>query len=719
MMEIKKSLKHPDHRDRRRRHSRGRDSSKPSSLNKTRMNATPILMPKRQLRRSSFRKLLRGSFLVVIFAWNFVVYQIFMTTTPDSTLLIDARNPVVDNENQQFDTLSSMLIVGGSDGSGTRAFVETLRELGTLIISEDPETFDVHASEIVQGWPGLIRRIFLLFGRKGFFSTEGRPSPKLDSNPIVASSNDTSISSFQSQLVANYEWPPQKMDSYSKDYKKDTKRVEADAELLLRSWNTRYSRETAMQKLLEKRHHHQSLAFLSTSRGFRVQATKMYPDAVANDITYAIKAPISMLALPVFAASYLSFQKEQRQPPRPLKFLHVIRDGRDVALSDNQSPVIKFYDLTYPKQIRDHESLRSKFSASFLHPEKKLDRMYARAMQLWNDWNLVVHRWATDHSINNRTARSQSNDDAPVVDYLLVRSEDLLVPGSQARLDVLTAMAKFVGSSLTPEELCCLSRQDTKDHGKSHSTSANAANKTLPRNAKLQRISASKRGKAMTSTQAKANPLNPAEFFKDYDNWKSFVNSALLAKTERKIKINHLIRQGEEFLAFHRWQNMNTTTMNEIPSEVEILDALKKLKTKFGHRRLLANEFGDRYTNETEIEKNYKNRNQNNNTSGAYHPMITKRYGKWQRVLKNKTELSYFFHRQGAEGLQVFGYHPYRRMHYTEQYDVDDERDGDNNTKSSKGISGGNHNYKPIMNDEEEEDGTTPGICEVSIACPS
>jgi hypothetical protein len=515
----------------------------------------------------------------------------------------------------------------------------------------------------------------------------------------VAASNDTSSSSFQSQLVANYEWPPHKMGSYSENYKKDTKKVEADAGRLLRSWNSRYSHENGMQKLLKKREEkplqHQSAAFSSARRGSRVQGTKMYPDAVASDVTYAIKAPVSMLALPVFVASYLSFREELRLPPRPLKFLHVIRDGRDVALSDNQSPVIKFYDLTYPKQIRDQESLRSKFAAPSLRPEKKIDQMYARAMQLWNDWNLVVHRWATNHSINNRTAHNQSDNDALVVDYLLVRSEDLLVPGSQERLNVLTAMAKFVGSSLTSEELCCLSRQDTRDHGKSHSHSA-----------------------AKERAKAKIKPINRKEFSKNYDTWKSFVDTVLLAKTERKVQINHLIGQGERMLALHRWQKENSTTAIDIPSKAEIFDVVQRLKLKVDHRRLLANMSGETFTNETEIEKSYKNRNHDNNTSDAYHPIITNRYGKWQRVLKNKTELSDFFHRQGAEGLQVFGYYPYRRMHYIDKYFVDDERGGDNNTELFKGISGGNHSIKPII-DDEEEDGTMPGICDVSIACPS
>jgi hypothetical protein len=676
------------------------------------------------LRRSTLRKLLQAVFLLVIVGWHVLVFQIYSTTTSSDPTIAIPTNPVNNNGNKN-DSFPPMLIVGGSDGSGTRAFVEILRELGTVIVSEDPSTFDVHASEIKKGWPGLIERIFKPFDRNGFFSTEGKQSPKLDSNAIILSANYTSTSSSQNHLVANYEWPPQKMEFYyTKIYERDTKNVETDVEKLLTFWTQRYNHQMQQDPEAASPNSSRNLQavpprsrFVRTS-GIRLDTMvskknqrppKIFPNAVANDVTYAIKAPISMLALPVFTASYLSFRKKQQQPPRPLKFLHVIRDGRDVALSDNQSPVIKFYDLTYPKQLQGHESLKSKFLDSSSQ-SNKLDRMYAKAIQLWNDWNLVVHRWATKHDINNPAVRNQSGEDVPVVDYLWVRSEDLLVPGSQKRLDALIAMAKFVGSSLTPEELCCLSRQDTKDHGQSHSISAGAAKKA-PRNAKLRQLPPSTTGKGMMS------------ILEDYGTWKSFVDAALglQTKSERNSQILHLIQQGEAFLLLRKRQRQNTDTSptNKIPSEEEILDSIQKLKMLLGRRRLMANNFDNRYTNATEIVGIKTNRTISNNTSVSSHPIISKRYGKWHRVLENKTELSDIFHRQAAEGLLTFGYHPYRRMNYTEQHG-DNERDRHNNTKSSEKISVDYFSKESIFEDEEEEfDGTSPGICEVSLACPS
>jgi hypothetical protein len=75
-------------------------------------------------------------------------------------------------------------------------------------------------------------------------------------------------------------------------------------------------------------------------------------------------------------------------------------------------------------------------------------------MQLWNDWNVQAHEWAVDHP--------------HLVDYMLVRIEDLLgVNGLPKRMEVLDALADFVGSPLTRSELCCLSLQRTKDKGQS------------------------------------------------------------------------------------------------------------------------------------------------------------------------------------------------------------------------------------------------------------
>lgn len=504
------------------------------------------------VRISSFDKLLRVSLLVIVFTKFVLDLWIWTAKTPEiketshlissihSNKLTSAAdiNPLVRKESHP-----PVLMVGGSDGSGTRAFVDILKKLGTNVVVEDGITFDVHAGQIQGGWPGLINRLFRPFDRKGFFRTDDDLG---QFSNLTSDSNHSSMPSTLAPLVANYDWQPMENDFYGK-YEKDTKRVERDIDILLTNWDTRFEQNKRIDRNLNIKHDHS-----------------------ANDVGYAIKAPVSMLALPVFVKSYFSRRQRLAQPPRPLKFLHVIRDGRDVSLSNNQSPVAKFYDLTYPKEIRNHESVQFKFSHPSLQPEKP-DNVYARAMQLWNDWNVVVHQWAMNHNINNQAVQRQETD-APVVDYLWMRSEDLLVPGSQKRLDALTALAKFVGSTMTSDELCCLSRQESKDHGKS-------------------------------------------------------------------------VHLGE-----HNGK-------------------------KDGEER------------------------------------VTKRYGKWHQALENKTELSDFFHTQGAEGLKVFGYHPYRRMDYTDQIG-NDQRDWDSSTKSNEILGDFD------KNEEEEFDGETPAICEVSLACP-
>ena len=86
---------------------------------------------------------------------------------------------------------------------------------------------------------------------------------------------------------------------------------------------------------------------------------------------------------------------------------------------------------------------------------------HVQAMQLWNDWNTQVHEWATRHG-TSRGEQSKQGD----VEYLWMRSEDLL-PGSPKRLECLHALAEFVGSTLTPNQLCTLSLQEARDYGKS------------------------------------------------------------------------------------------------------------------------------------------------------------------------------------------------------------------------------------------------------------
>jgi hypothetical protein len=47
------------------------------------------------------------------------------------------------------------MVIGGTDGSGTRRVVQLLTKLGVSIVSEDPETYDLHA-DLVGGWPSVV-----------------------------------------------------------------------------------------------------------------------------------------------------------------------------------------------------------------------------------------------------------------------------------------------------------------------------------------------------------------------------------------------------------------------------------------------------------------------------------------------------------------------------------------------------------------------------------
>jgi hypothetical protein len=125
-----------------------------------------------------------------------------------------------------------------------------------------------------------------------------------------------------------------------------------------------------------------------------------------------------------------------------------VDSGRDVAISDNQSPVIKFYNATYP---HDYQERCTKYQGG-LYP--------VRGIQLWNDWNLHAHHWAT------AKARDESSSSSASFDYLLVRTEDLVDPFT--RFQVLTRLADYVGSSLTPHQLCCMAKAPTRDYGQSN-----------------------------------------------------------------------------------------------------------------------------------------------------------------------------------------------------------------------------------------------------------
>jgi hypothetical protein len=215
-----------------------------------------------------------------------------------------------------------VLIVGGSDGSGTRAFVDTLAKLGVPMLADDGGTFDVHAAGIMkrQGWPPLVQAVL----------------------------RDTH------QQAANY--------SINNDNGNDATLTEATRQLAL----------TELDKLRQR---------------FEIRALQLRKRGLSRNISlsqyvsYGFKAPVTMLLLPLLVQVF-----------GKVKFVHVLRDGRDVALSDNGSPVIKFYNSYYGSEAEQRiaELQEQQWGGGEEH-DKMVQNV--QAMQLWNDWNVQVYEY--------------------------------------------------------------------------------------------------------------------------------------------------------------------------------------------------------------------------------------------------------------------------------------------------------------------------------------
>ena len=313
--------------------------------------------------------------------------------------LIPRHDSAVNNNNNNNKTLDNFytrphilpslkkvpfLIVGGSDGSGTRTFVQTLMELGVTMIVDDANTMDVHGEEMT---------VVDAQGKKHF----GWP-------PLV-------------QMVLNA--------THSANYTvQDLPRA---------------VQEQAIEALLQLKS-----SLLQKGK----DARKSNPSSLlghAAGVQYGWKAPISMVLLPLLQHVF-----------GPIKFIHVVRDGRDVALSDNQSPLQKFYSVYYdqdPKSSPDYDDAMT---------ERE------RSVQLWNDWNHQALQWEQhqqQYQQEQLKLAENDRDDMQHFDYMVMRTEDLIHPDT--RLEALVQLAEFVGARVTPDQLCCRSHQYLHDLGES------------------------------------------------------------------------------------------------------------------------------------------------------------------------------------------------------------------------------------------------------------
>lgn len=264
------------------------------------------------------------------------------------------------------------LIVGGTDGSGTRSVADLLEELGVPITTDSPETLDTDAREMMGGgWPPTVRLI-MNATRRADYQVSDLPKDAMKDAVL-------SVSKYWS------------------------------------SWRSR--------------------------PGIR-NLTPVVKGQ--SSIAWAFKAPVSMLLLPIF------LEVARRNNYGKVKFLHVVRDGRDISYSGNQSPVKKFYNISFP--VGSNGALTGA-AESLLTQQKKWKRL--QAINLWSTWNTQLYDW------ERRTARSSSEQ----FDFLVLHIEDLVSSDVETRRAAIASVSKFVGSSIGDVGICCLANQGKMDLG--------------------------------------------------------------------------------------------------------------------------------------------------------------------------------------------------------------------------------------------------------------
>ena len=293
-------------------------------------------------------------------------------TLPSGPIINLPPKPITLSSSNIQNAKKSILIVGGTDGSGTRKVVDILRQLGVLMVSEDPETYDIHADSVA-GWPTIV-------------------------NPILS----------------------------------ETKSLNYDISTLT---------QTLQQSIKEQLHTLINKAAEDSKKptSYRLAVGGALPrpeNKDASNILFGFKAPVAMTLAPLWAHIIPNF-----------RFLHVLRDGRDIAFSANQGPVEKFYHLMYNKDNKGNEE---------------------KAITLWSDWNTQIKVWAENY-VENLADPEKS------FGYFALHSEDLVSPSLPVKFSAISYLAEWVGSTLSEDELCCLALDESVFMG-SHDRSSGKGN---------------------------------------------------------------------------------------------------------------------------------------------------------------------------------------------------------------------------------------------------
>jgi hypothetical protein len=388
---------------------------------------------------------------------------------------------------------------------------------------------------------------------------------------------------------------------------------------------------------------------------------------LATSVSYGFKAPITMVLVPMIQAFLY---------PTGFKYLHVVRDGRDVALSSNQSPLKKFYNFTYP----DAPARLAKFR----------NMTPVLAMQLWNDWNADLLEWAERTQMDASSSNTTTTAGSCHFDYLVVRSEDFL--NVDTKFQAMQRLADFVGSPLTNEELCCLSQKQARDMGQSgwyykdNNTTTSKTTMTgqrshtiLPKRQSVDAIPSLDHRRLMVDQQqdrmswgvrllergVKSNTLHefqqripPGMVDTDAANRRKWIKDALFRNGAHRIAggrsgVSGVSGGGSTVVTDHQdspnWLSalMGKTKPNPIPLVPPPIVGRRRRNYKkldYGDEtlgELFATQLADLY-----VQQNMTKTNRN----------VAERYGKWSKLVDPNSSLSFFLHREGARALHIFGY---------------------------------------------------------------
>jgi hypothetical protein len=560
--------------------------------------------------------------------------------------------PLDDYYSRPHITSQVPLVVGGSDGSGTRAFVDVLSRLGVPMLVDDTGTMDIHASKLFdgKGWPPFAH-LALKYGGSG--------------NGHHTTTTTTTSANYKITDLPEV----------------DQQKVEEELQTLKAQFDRRY-------------------------KSLRSKAEANTNLTLVNSVLYGFKAPITMLLLPMLQA-YL-------YPDTGFKYLHIVRDGRDIALSNNQSPVTKFYNATYPD------------AAARLEKYKNMAPVYG--MQLWNDWNADLYDWVQSQLSNNK------------FDYLVMRTEDLMNP--ESKFEALTLLADFVGSRKTPLELCCISRKAVVDMGQSgvKTAGARATGRSImmdyfDRKKIFMKDLAKSIGKASPTEMTAGERLNAMVKYRATRNQRTDNNGGGMLE-ERNQRFEDISGRVAARLGIRQRIHLNRVDLNQPQRNPENLMKQRyrgggggggrrrekvdpAIRDLIGRRRRLMDEFTlEKHARTAGVDSVLEMRQQlgkrlldpmmeanakfKASHLGNFGPMqseerhthkkrpkpdggdeqlgklvasqlevlkgdvikqnVTDRYGKWASMLGSKPELSEAMHREGARALKVFGYQPPQRF---------------------------------------------------------